>query len=146
MIWYLHIHFVCASEYSFFAINYLSFLQYSLNNSIVTERWFFCTTFCLHPQSRWVLVSGIYIFRINEKLQGTQQAKAHNKNISIISKENDGDILLSWWFSYIHPLSKIEIFFISRNRFAVLIILSANSICKMSLSKTQFFLFFESGN
>ena len=31
----LHIHFVCASEYSFFAINYLSFLQYSLNNFIV---------------------------------------------------------------------------------------------------------------
>ena len=33
-----------------------------------------------------------------------------------------------------------------RNRFVVLSILSANSICKMSLSKAQNFLFFESGN
>ena len=37
-------------------------------------------------------------------------------------------------------------FFIFRNRFVVLSILSAKSICKMSLSKTQIFLFFESGN
>ena len=37
-------------------------------------------------------------------------------------------------------------FFIFRNRFVVLSILSANSICKMSLSKAQNFLFFESGN
>jgi len=35
---------------------------------------------------------------------------------------------------------------VSRNCFVVLSILFANSICKMSLSKTQIFLFFESGN
>ena len=37
-------------------------------------------------------------------------------------------------------------FFIFRNCIVVLSILSANSICKMSLSKTQIFLFFESEN
>ena len=37
-------------------------------------------------------------------------------------------------------------FFIFRNRFVVLSIPSAKSIWKMSLSKTQIFLFFESGN
>ena len=43
------------------------------------------------------------------------------------------------------PAFKSRKFFISWNHFDVLIILSANSICKRPLSKTQNILFFESG-
>ena len=59
-------------------------------------------------------------------------------------------MILSRYFALVivfisSPAFKSRKFFISWNHFDVLIILSANSICKRPLSKTQNILFFESG-
>ena len=64
-MWYLHIHFVCAISCFLCAIKItFPFLDSSLNNSILSERWFLCYKHLLHhPQSRWFPVSGIIIFR-----------------------------------------------------------------------------------
>ena len=60
-------------------------------------------------------------------------------------------MILSRYFALVivfisSPVFKSQRFFISWNCFDVLIILSANSICKRSLSKAQNILFFESGD
>ena len=63
-MWYLHNHFVWANPLYLLAIK-ITILSYncSLNNYIVTDWWFFCITYCLHPHSRWIIVQNTHTLR-----------------------------------------------------------------------------------
>ena len=81
-MWYLHIHFVCAKEFAFLAIiNHLSFsYNDSLNNFIISERWFLCITILsLHPHSRWFFISHIACAQLT-KVTNSLFRELHNHN------------------------------------------------------------------
>ena len=94
-MWYLHIHFVCAISCFLCAIKItFPFLDSSLNNSILSERWFLCYKHLLHhPQSRWFPVSGIIIFRNTKNSNAFNWLKPESKKPQI-----------SWYYQKIHGL------------------------------------------